>query len=157
MPHPTREHIMAVQRTHMAETGWMLQWVFPHQDSKEQVSFSYTIGLEKIGLPELIIFGALPEHAAHILAIDVMVYIKGKIDDNETFTGLVEHNNWPMPFYLLHACKEKALDYAGWADEHSEGKATFVQVAIPDKNGRFAWEPGVSARFKEGQRVLGPV
>lgn len=144
------QHMEAVIKQH----GWMVQGVFPTVDDPDHVSFQYTIGLHDKSLPELLAFG-LPAEAGMMLLNDVANYLIERQAVGLAFVGRVDHERWPMPFYVLQADTEKAIEYATGAWNRSEGQASFLQVCWPDRQGRFPWHPGFEKEFVEMQPLVG--
>jgi len=143
---------------HMEEViekfGWMVQGVFPTREDPDHLSFQYTIGLHDKGLPELLSFG-LPMEAGTVLLNDVANHLLECKKTGATHLGRVDHERWPMPFYILDADTDEATEFATGAWFRSGEKATFVQVCWPDRQGRFPWEAGFEDEFVAVQPLIG--
>jgi hypothetical protein len=118
-------------------------------------AWAYTIGRLRRGLPELITIGLDPSSAHGILLrIDQQwsehpPATDGSFDHDKTYRLLpVPNRIWATTDYLLGAAR----------DAHSHpndlGLVAF-QVVWADPQGRFPWEPGVNARLRRLQPLLG--
>jgi len=123
----------------IASHGWMLQYVFPTQES-EGPSFAYTIGLADQGLPELIVF-ALPQEIAHIAVSALIAKLREVKDGGTPVLGKTDID-FNFPVYVREVTAQDVADYAVQALHRSDGQAKFLQVCITDRHGLFAWEPG---------------
>lgn len=139
----------------IATFGWMVRGVFPTEDDPGP-PFSYTVGLHDKGLPELIVIGLNLEVGTMLLNDVAQHCLQAQADGRGLPLGLVELERWPMPAFLLAADTQLAEEMATAASGRSHGSARYVQVCIPDKHGKFPWEPGCSESFKAIQAVLGP-
>lgn len=125
----------------IASHGWMLQYVFPTQES-EGPSFAYTIGLADQGLPELIVF-ALPQEIAHIAVSALINKLREVKNGGAPVLGKTDIN-FNFPVYVREVTAKDVADYAVQALRRSDGQAKFLQVCITDRHGLFPWEPGFS-------------
>jgi hypothetical protein len=143
-----REAMRQHEEELIAKVGWLVRGV---GGSASSPSFAYTIGLYDKSLPELIVIGFCDERAMMLLN-----EVAQRLIVEPTLQGKIETEHWSMPFYLLDA--NKALCESGYtlgASERSDGEATYVQVVLPDRAGKFPWEDGCDAGFKAALPVLG--
>jgi len=145
-----RQHMEAM----IQKFGWFVQGVFPTAGSPGQ-EFSYSVGLHDKGLPEVLVIG-LPMQSAHVLVNDVANYLVAQKEKGwHVGETLLNHDNWPMPFYLLPAADDTGTMYATGAHRRSSGAAKYLQVVWPDTQGLFPWQTGYEDRFRPEQSVLG--
>lgn len=138
----------ALSESIIAAHRWMVRAVVA-----SRTGFCYTIGLHNLGLPELIMFGTSQQLGAHLLN-DVAHCMEKALADNTVFLGKQSMENWELPLYLLPVSEELVKDYACAAIHRSEGKATYVQVCLPDPNGVFPWEAGFNEDFRQKVNAL---
>lgn len=131
----------------IAAHGWAVRGVVG------PAPFSYTIGLHSLGLPELILFGASVQMGGHVLN-DVVACLQRSRANNEEFLGKKDMENWQLPIFVLPVPQELVEDYACAAIARSEGKATYLQVCLPDPKGLFPWQPGFDEAFRSKLNVL---
>lgn len=120
--------------------------------------FTYSIGLSKLGMPELIMFGIRAEYA--------IVMMTSLIEDhrgNSTIpqpttlaTPITEYSN--LPAHLIEAKLELAENYAFQAKYFAEDNTLprkYMQWVWPDTEGRFPWEEDFTLKFRKAQPMLG--
>ncbi|MCY1309096.1 hypothetical protein D9M70_591560 [compost metagenome] len=91
------------------------------------------------------------DERAMLLLNEIGTLLKG----NPTLRGHINSEQWSMPFYLLDADTAMVADnYAFGARRRSGGQATYVQVVLPDRAGKFPWEAGCDEKFKAALPVL---
>ncbi len=107
--------------------------------------FTYTIGLQKAGLPELIVFGRYDLN-------DVLNHYADRMKREGAFpNGLpIPDELAKIPFVAVH-CTSPAT----W-DEYTvqAGDYKVIQLVAPDKEGRYPWDEGCAEPFSM-QPVLG--
>lgn len=139
-----RDHMDAMIATH----GWAVQAVFDPEG--KEPSFTYTVGLSRSVLPELIVFG-LPGRVAHQFLSHAREYMAEHgmppldTDMDEFAEGL------PTRFVLVP--REKADEFMFAAlDRYPD--YTAIQIVWPDEHGRFPWDAECDPAVKDAQPVL---
>lgn len=133
------------------ERGWMIQGVYGPPDSAG-LSYAYTVGLHRYGLPELLVFSLMPE-AADALLNDVGRYMLVAKGLGMRLTGRMEHFNWRIPMHLLAADSKLVEGYIDHPLLRGADSASVLQVVWPDSNGLLPWEAGAD-RSKHGLQPL---
>ena len=119
----------------------------------EQPGHSYSVGLwESFGQPEVLVFG-LPED----IALDLINVVADEADQGTQFAAGTRHagllQDYPVSLLDVPKALHGAfLQKACWAYEGEEFPV--VQLVWPDKQGRWPWEDGVRAGFRDAQPVL---
>lgn len=112
--------------------------------------FAYTVGLHKIGLPELILVGPLRLDLMEAVINTAGFYLR---DNNmEQFEHGVEYINITnMPSVFLDVPEEQFKEYMFQA-EYFYGHRNFKvqQMCWPDINGKFPWDE--NSEFSEDQK-----
>ena len=131
----------------IAASGWMIRGVVG------SAPFSYSIGLHSQGLPELILFGMSHENGMYLLH-DVVDSLLSARKAGTEFRGKQIMEHWELPLFMLPVTQEQVKDYAVAAIDRSGGKATYIQVVLPDAAGVFSWEPGFNEKFRAKVNAL---
>jgi hypothetical protein len=106
-------------------------------------AFSYTVGLTlSLDHPELVLVGRW-QHAHGILAAAVSRIEEGvRFAPGDESAEVVE--SYPVRFCAVSPEQgETYLTYASWANRRRPFSA--LQIVVPDKDGRWPWEPGYTA------------
>jgi hypothetical protein len=109
----------------------------------EYTSFSYTVGLFGIGEPELLVLGAGPNLAGHLLN---EVASRVRAGHSLVAGELLTFENWPHRVVVEAVPNPGDIVFAANAfyrrpDEYS---VSVVQLTYDDKHGHFPWEEGYS-------------
>lgn len=120
----------------IAEHGWMVQGVFPTEQSVDKKSWCYTIGLTLRGLPEILVVNlpvmigtAICNDTARKMIADgepeLRTSVSGYSSVDMTFleVAMVSNGEW---FNVAHAL------YGDW-------NFRVLQAIFPDKEGHFPW------------------
>lgn len=136
--------IIADEDAAIAATGVNFQAVFGDDDGP---GFVYTSGLSEKGLADLIFVGDHTEPAADYL----LGFVATQLDDGApTVGGLVPpgdpRNGYDVPVWLADG-SDKLRTHALGVESRlrrigSDRPARLLQVVMPDRTGRFPWEPG---------------
>jgi hypothetical protein len=127
------------------EHGWMIQGVFPVEETpeNERYPFAYTVGLAARDLPELIVFG-LPQDVAHTIlndladrqcssgdggygagdVLDDVVqggYLVLLLDVQDTTRHLTMANNFYGPVKALQLVFQDANHHWPWHPDYQDG------------------------------------
>jgi hypothetical protein len=133
--------------------GWVVQGVMVKQPAY------YTVGLGRLGHPELTIAGLPPESAATILnGLGGRVNAGEQFADDTRITGELEHDlpllTQEIPQAALSVFKVAAWWYRGNPDELPDGtQLRVMQVFWPDDRGRLPGEPGCRRSVIDAQRL----
>lgn len=131
--------------------GWSCIGIAPEGTSGP---FSFTVGFEQTyGHPELAIFG-LPGEVAHGIFANAAHLIKTgrKFEPGTTTDELLQSFECSM----VEVPKAAYREHFGFANWFYEGEGyRMTQIAWPDKNGLFPWQPGVHPQVNALQPVLG--
>jgi len=115
--------------------------------------FAYTVGFTELDHPEILICGLRLENCHGILWA-----IFQKIQAGETFVaGQTDSSigNFPVGFrYLPDSAANDFCCQALFHYERSKKTPTFLQMVIPDNNGRLPWDKGYDHKFMAAQRHL---
>lgn len=127
---------------HLIEThGWAVQGVF---GTEHTPSFSYTIGLSKLGLPEILAIG-LPIDVAQSVLNNAASRLKAKEISIKPQDPIEELANLPLAFRQDTPSKSLRWLSKGatrWTTEHGGPPPSVIQLVYPDERGRFPWDPG---------------
>ena len=115
--------------------------------------WSYSVGLfHTFGHPEIVVVG-LPPDTGHAIINDVGAAIRAgrRLEDGMVDAGFLEgydslFRQVPASRYESHF--GRAIDFYGGTD------FPVLQLVYPDREGRWPWEEGVAAGFREAQPVL---
>lgn len=116
--------------------------------------YAFTIGLwHAFEQPEVVVFG-MPEE----VAVELLETVADEVEDGRRFGGGERHEGllveYPVRFLELGgATIDERCALMRWAYEGAEVPA--VQLAWPDRQGRWPWTPGVQKAFVEVQPVFG--
>lgn len=130
---------------------WMVMGVAGETTAKgHEPTFSYTIGLHLINLPELLIVGLDPIKAVHILNASAEKMItEGRIKHGTIIDDVAN-----MPLTLINVSEEEKRDHAFQAYNHyRHWDFELQQLVLPDIIGRFPWE----INYDENMRVIQPL
>ena len=113
------------------------------------VTFSYTVGLADVGLPEVIVFG-LPGDVACSILNDVAAHARA---GTLRFDAPMD-NFCNLPVVLKQVAAPLVADYIIQANARAGRDLPAVQLVWPDAQGKFPWEDGADARMAAKQPVL---
>jgi hypothetical protein len=133
----------------IAQHGFMVMAV---GGSHTEPSFAYTIGLTERGHPELIVFG-LSARYAHQIIHNVLVEMASEVPAD----GVLVENVANMPLVLRTVLDTEAEKYCvqGAYYYNARLKAPrYMQLVLPDANGRFPWDDGYAATTRKIQPEL---
>jgi len=122
----------------VARYGWAVQHVLPGS-ADEEPAFSYTVGLSRVGLPELVVFGH-GQDCAH----DLLNAVAGRLWDGAPYRDdeLVDDVLVRGALMLVRAVD--TTRHLVWAHALAAGRwpVEAWQLVLPDAEGRWPWEPG---------------
>lgn len=151
---PYSDPRMYMIHRHIAEYGISIQAIHPRPGDENQHSFIYTVGMARLGAPELICFGLGPKH--------VMPYFNTIFDEIRRKVrrpGMSrDDDTWTFVTYFDDVETSKVAQYATATFEFYEGTGitpTFKQMVFPDKRGFYPWEAQCSDDIKALQPYLG--
>lgn len=123
----------------IVEFGWMVQGVFPTEDSPGE-PFAYTAGLTDLGHPEVAIRG-IPIDWAHDIINDLAFRVKeGEVfTAGQRVTGLIVDADGNDRDVLLREANAQAF---GGIIKNLYPQATGLQILIPDETWKFPGEDG---------------
>jgi hypothetical protein len=142
------EHVVTDLLATIDRHGWAVRHVGPGA-RREEVVFSYTIGLTAMGHPEVVVQG-LPFDVAHAFLNDVGQDVRmGKSFPAGTVTEDLTSPASPVVFIAVE-------DTSGLtAVEQVYGHVDAVQLVWPDSRGRLPWAEEY-ANAPWAQPLLGP-
>lgn len=132
----------------IAKSGFS-SMIVPHPEG----TFAYTVGLTELGHPEIFVNG-LSGPVCHTLFWDIFREIKkGKRYE----AGMIDTDlaNLPTAFRTLRP--EAAVEFccqALYFYEDTGKHPTFLQLVMPDADGRLPWQDGYDAELMRRQRQL---
>jgi hypothetical protein len=133
--------------------GWHCMWV---GGAPGHPSYGYSIGLHRtFGHPEILIFGLEPRNTHGIMSTIV----------GDIRAGRGRHAGERAPDLLvglecvfLKVPRQRLREFVGIAIRfHGNDAFPCLQLVWPDEGGYFPWDPGMRARLRALQPVLGPV
>lgn len=122
-------------------------WAFQVVDSDP--TLCYTVGLQKRGVPEIVLMGLPPEVAQQVLAVVVPqlmskeLVLKENLRYNEVFDG------FQAKFSKLKLTQ--VSEYLPVANILADCYVEAWQLLWPDEEGRFPGDAGVSSAYAESQ------
>lgn len=116
--------------------GWAVQHVVPGGD---EPGFSYTVGLARVGLPELVVFGH-GQDCAH----DLLNAVAGRLWDGAPYRDDALVDDVLVRGSLMLVRAVDTTRHLVWAHELAAGRwpVDAWQLVLPDAEGRWPWEPG---------------
>lgn len=138
-----------IERTGLSITG-----VFPEPDSP---GFTYSIGMHRHEMPDLIIFSVPPELGQHIMNA---LYAKAKegtitLQDGEVVD---DKDITSMPLVLRATDPELVEEYAtgsySLSSEETGHANSVLQIVWPDTHGRYPWDATFDRSFEDSQKEL---
>lgn len=123
------------------KAGWMIQGVFPTEDSSG-VHFGYTVGFTSFGLPELCMTGVPPEVYQGVLNwVGQKVYDGRRFVHGETFGP--EEDDGPAG-YLFMVVEGPASEDTVWPGTarmlYGAENVRLQQIVWQSEEGRWPWE-----------------
>ncbi len=119
-------------------------------------AFEYTVGLTRIGHPELVVFGLSPGTRHGLLSKFVRCVESGsRFREGDRCSDVVPGS----AFAVCQVHERHFADHVGYAmwyhrAEALPGELEVLQIVWPDEAGLFPWEPGFDARFAGEQPDL---
>lgn len=129
--------------------GWAVTSVFGGDNSPP---FSYTIGLCRLGKPDLVMKGVGHDAAQSILNEIASAIVAGRLSGT---AGEEVKEACSMPLRLVSTQDALPIFHLGatrFAKEYDH-KLVMLQVAWPDESGKFHWEDGFDRHMSELQRL----
>lgn len=148
------DHLMHQVRENIDTYGWHATAVFGDQDEPWSCGFAYTTGLIERNHPEIIVFSLPPQTAHALLSIAYEMIKSGRtFVDGEEVTEIAN-----LPVYFRSAPADNP-NYSLGVGIRFYDQPTFpvLQMVLPDKHGKWPWEPDVDHRFAVTQQLLLPV
>lgn len=111
-------------------------------------TFSYTIGLTKDRLPELLTFG-LPMRVAQVLLNEIAALMRsGAIEVGEDPVRVEDVANFPLYVCPVWNSSDAVDEYCVQAGVFfGPDNVTVAQVVWPDEDGKFPWENGFNQKY----------
>ena len=131
------------------ERGWVLTHVL---GTATTPPYSYTIGLSKVGKPDLVMKGIGSQYSDQILSAIASRIHSGSLTG---FDGERVEKASSSPLILKsvpHAMKDFYLGALRFA-QANQLTLSILQVAWPDESGKFQWEDGFDPWMGELQRL----
>ena len=140
----------------MASHGIILAPVPPEENSP---GFIYSVGLSEKGKADLLFIGDCAPATYAYLGMFIEMQMNGNPIPYGLFPANHELNRFEIPIWISPA-DEKLSSHAYGAvsrlDEIGSDKdARLVQIIMPDKIGRFPWEPGYNWINQEAAKPMG--
>ena len=118
--------------------------VFAAEDIYADWPFSYSVGNTLKGLPELLVLGLIDNWTINVLS-ELMIDRGGPFTDSE-----IVSLGGPRPVKLYHAADEVKDLYTIQAGQYFGARPySVMQVIVPDREGRFAGDPGCDRPYCE--------
>lgn len=133
----------------IAKHGWAAVSIFSEEETPP---FSYSVGLSRLGLPEILVFG-LPPDTAGSLINDVGRKMREEGGAVALDTPYEEVSNFAVVFRRMPQVSNAKYMRVTWASCGPGFDA--VQMYWPDEAGVFPWEEGFDERFRDHQLMLG--
>jgi len=144
------ERITQTLREKADAAGFAVLSVF---GDEQTLPFSYTIGLARHGLPEIIVPSLAPEQAQAMLNDIGQRAIAGKLSltPQGPIEGLI-FGQAPGAFLAVSAGKHaEMLRTVGPVLDLAPGQWSAVQLIVRDQSGRFPWDAGCDPRARAAQ------
>lgn len=130
--------------------GWTVIAVFAAEDEPASPPFAYTIGLSRLGGPELLITGLPGRVSAGILNNLGELVRAGHALGPGRRDGVLDNG---VPLELRPFAAERYQEFLGqliwFADTFAAGvRPAVLQVVWPDRDGRFPWDAGLEAKYR---------
>jgi len=143
-PDLTMDAYLARLRDRLTRERFLVQSVL---GSATHAEYSYSIGLAKHGLPELVVLGVRPAEAVRL----VETWADYLLDKSLVLAG---ERLGCGPFVMEAIEVERPEEHLQLAIALHGGPVRALQLAWADQGGRWPWEPGHQAR-RAGQPLLG--
>jgi hypothetical protein len=117
--------------------------------SQEGAFFGYTIGLYKLGLPELLVSGLDKPTTKTFLGLAYQAFVKDVPAAKETIKSGMLKNVFRTDIKILELPENKVerLNLAKYFTDMDGVEASAVQLIYPDYEGKFPDEKGVNPDF----------
>jgi Domain of unknown function (DUF4262) len=131
-------------RSRLATYGWTVQAV------EGWPPFAYTIGLWRLGHPELVLFGVELRTACLMLGLMAMDVCRGgrRINGGDEFTD----DGWEFKAFMLPNPSQVITRANVFFRRKPRQSVPALQLVYPDAYGVWPWEPG--CRLVPGQQPL---
>lgn len=137
-------------RADIAAVGWHVVLVPPDERT---AGWAHTIGLlERFGHPELLVFGPDLERIGPLLnAVAARVRAGARLEAGSRLEDVLQG----LPLAIRGVAPRWIQTFLGNAAWHA-GREDLpaLQIVWPDPGGRFPWEPGCDAAWREEQPLL---
>ena len=136
-PERSRDDYLDLLRSKIARYGYALQYV-----EHATRPFAYTIGLHARGLPEFLVTGLQPQHAARLLRMSI-----AHLAEAEPVPG----RRYPLPgsARVEIVAVDNPFAHMGFAITLEGWGISALQVVWADRRGRWPWAPG----FADGRHI----
>lgn len=139
----------------ISRVGWFATGVFASEDG-DSAPFVYSAGFnETLEIPDMVIIGFDPQLSHSILA-SVYEQVKAGNVTIPDEGGKVERIIQDFSVRLTPVPEELLPDFAGVTlqrDETTGVKTRVMHLVFPDKNGKFAGEPGADEEYAARQAL----
>jgi hypothetical protein len=143
------DNYLATVEEKIAKYGWMVQAVGA---GEEEPQFFYTVGLTRLGLPEVITFG-LPMDVGQTLMNDVAIKMQAdKLAGHPPIENGTRRSDILQGFDVVFVevlDTTKHLTVANTLCSNGLMPVRALQMIWPDPKGRFPWDPS----FKYGDKI----
>lgn len=143
-PNGTIDEYLDILRDTVKDHGWAVQFV-----ESDRRPFAYTIGLHKVGLPELLVTGMQPRTSARLLNS-----IAHQVVDDGMFLQPAVHIDYQSEFLFEVVEVEHPDVHLKFAVELCGARIRAFQLVWADDHRRWPWDRG----WRHGRRrqpVLG--
>jgi hypothetical protein len=139
--------------------GWTVIGVSAPVGDVPSAPFAYTIGLSRLGVPELFVSG-LPSRVAGSILNDLGRLAKGGTSLRSGRLDDVLAND--VPLELRPFDESRAQEFLGqliwFTDTFADGiMPSVMQVVWPDKNGHFPWDAALGAKDRADFERIQPL
>lgn len=129
------------------DNGWMIQGVFPTEDSEPgSVQFAYTIGLIERGAAAEILMAGLPLEGLHAILNEIA---QSTLDNNG-----IPPATWPLrdgyeakPVFL--GVNDPTYSVGQACNYYKTNRVLAIQYVWPDSNFRYPWDEDYDTRMPQ--------
>jgi len=144
-----KEFHKAVVENMEGKIGWHITGVM------DSPGFTYSTGLTKHDLPELIVSGLPMEVAAHFINEIGNEMMDGK--KLELGKKYIEYAKGDLPMVFIEVSKEAMEEKMTTTGYHFKDGFKALQLVWCDTNGKMPWEEDFEEKFIDKQEVLGEI
>jgi hypothetical protein len=133
------DDVLRRQKEHFDRVGWSVMAVLP-TDEDPGAPYAYTVGLTAHDYPELVIAG-LPPHIAHALLNDLAARVWDRAEryaHGQRVSDLIAGYD----AVVVDGPATEALHPGAAFVFYGTDRVRLQQIAWPDPDGHFPWEPG---------------